>query len=779
MAQRLRPLPALLNALDSVRADPTAKRLDIGDLLFAQFTCPEGDDGIWTQTDYLIHLLSGTAAWETATGTWSGEAGDILYFKKGSCCFPRHSGRDLCLELFFLPDEVVRESVRELAAELPAVSEPDDGREMVFRVNKDVGLSAFFQAMAMYLAADDKPAEALLRLKLKELLASVLLGQRNPRLSAYLRALAASGAPSIAAIMETNFRHKLSLESLAQMCHRSLSSFRREFLRLYGTSPGKWLLERRLEHSASLLRNTRMSVTEVMLESGFEDPSHFSKAFKQRFGRPPSTYRQASPPDRLDVRDKSLNPTAKLRGERRPIFGVIGGAMRTLEKMVRLSLFGCAVLAGPTALAAGQEDSPGGNPVLHWNAVAVDIFPKQPGPILDSRAFAILHAAVHDALNAIERRYQPYTVDASSPHASVPAAVATAARDVLLALSPDHRERIEAEYTAALAAVPDGRAEDDGVALGRRCAQANLERRAGDGIPIGPWPPTQGPITEPVYTPNGNPGDYDFTPPFDRPPLGPIALFPGWGRLEPFAVDLTSHRPPGPDRLSSRRYADDLNYLKSIGRLDSTRRTAEQTEIARFWFEPLDSWYRIATTVLEQRRVGTWRSARILALMSFAVTDAGIAVFEAKYRFRFWRPYTAIRRAAEDGNRATDPDADWLPLLWTPPEVVPPHFTIPPIPEYPSAAAIVSAAAAEVLMRNLGDRHSFETVSTTLPGVRRQFRSFSQAARETRMSRIYGGIHFLRAVEDGYRMGKGIGRAASQRLPRVPHAPAPGDESVR
>jgi hypothetical protein len=131
--------------------------------------------------------------------------------------------------------------------------------------------------------------------------------------------------------------------------------------------------------------------------------------------------------------------------------------------------------------------------------------------------------------------------------------VAAAARDVLVALAPGHRERIEAEYASALDSVPDGRAEDAGVALGRQAAQANLERRAGDGIPAGPWPPREGPITEPPFVPTGRPGDYDFTPPFDAPPLGPVALFPGWGRLETFVVDPARHRLPGPDALESPR----------------------------------------------------------------------------------------------------------------------------------------------------------------------------------------------------------------------------------
>jgi AraC-like DNA-binding protein len=210
--------------------------------------------------------------------------------------------------LFFIPDPFVRETVMELAADLPPLppfpplpplpplppgSEPADAREMTIRVNDDIALSAFFHAMTIYFAADEKPPEALLKLKLKELLTSILLGQNNQPLSAYLRYIAACDAPSIEAIMEMNFCHNLSIDAFAQMCHRSLSSFKREFRKHYGTSPGKWLHERRLEHSATLLRTTCLSITEIMFECGFEELSHFSRAFKEKFGQPPSAYREA------------------------------------------------------------------------------------------------------------------------------------------------------------------------------------------------------------------------------------------------------------------------------------------------------------------------------------------------------------------------------------------------------------------------------------------------------------------------------------------------------
>jgi hypothetical protein len=398
------------------------------------------------------------------------------------------------------------------------------------------------------------------------------------------------------------------------------------------------------------------------------------------------------------------------------------------------------------------------NPVIHWNRLANEIFPVDVGPILDSRAMSILHAAIHDAVNGIERRYEPYTADLSFPGASVDAAVAAAARDVMIAMAPAQQQRIDNVYAAALADVQDGPAKEQGVTLGQQAARANLDRRAEDGIVAGPWPPQQGPVTEPVYVPTGKPGDYDFTPPFDAPPLGPIALIPGWGRLTPFAADLHAHRHrvKGPDALRSKRYAEDVEFVKAYGRLDGSKRTPDQTSTAFFWFEPFAIWNDIAVTVLEQERV------------NFALADAGIACFEGKYRFRFWRPYTAIRRAGEDDNDETTAEPEWLPLLWTPPGE-PLHFLIPPIPDYPSAAAMTSAAAAAVLTEHLGDSARFAVTSLTLPGATRRYRSFAHAAHEAGWSRVYGGIHFVHAVEDGWAAGKSIGREVSRKLPRSRH----------
>jgi membrane-associated phospholipid phosphatase len=385
--------------------------------------------------------------------------------------------------------------------------------------------------------------------------------------------------------------------------------------------------------------------------------------------------------------------------------------------------------------------------VTRWNAIAIQVLPVDPGLIQDSRAFAIMHAAIHDAVNGVERRYQPYTFSLSSPGASIDAAVAATARDVLVALSPGQKDVVEIAYASALLAIPEGPAKNAGIALGQQSAAANLMRRVGDGSDMAMSPP---------YVPTGEPGDYDFTPPLDQ-----TALFPGWGNVTPFGIDLDRHQLPGPDPLNSGRYAHDFNYVKSIGQLNSATRTAEQTDIALFWFEfsPM-GWNRIANTIVRQQNVDVWEAARIMALVNFALADGYIAGFHAKYKFRFWRPYTAIRKAAEDGNPHTRPDSQWLPLQA-------PAFFTPPVPDYPSTHSVLGAAAAEVLIQNFGDRVRFDVISTTLPGETRRFDSLTRAALENGLSRVYGGIHFLHAVQDGLQQGKKIGRAVSGLLPEV------------
>jgi hypothetical protein len=418
--------------------------------------------------------------------------------------------------------------------------------------------------------------------------------------------------------------------------------------------------------------------------------------------------------------------------------------MYTLRRRTVLALLAALVLTPSLVSAAGPPSSVG-NAVTDWNTIATAAVLVDPGRVRDSRTMAAVHAAIHDAVNAVDRRYHAYTTEVSAPGASLDAAVAAAARDVLMMLSPSRAAITDAAYHAALANIPDGQAKTAGIAVGQLCAFETLNRRATDGLADAALP---------VYAPTGAPGDYDFTPPFN------FALFPGWGRLVPWGIDLENHRAPGPDPLHSLQYAFDYHYVKAIGSVDSPWRTTDQTEIARFWGEAAPAgWNRIANSVIRQKHLDPWMSARIFALVNFAIADSFIASFAAKYEFRFWRPSTAIQRGDEDGNRWTEQDAAWQPLFSTPPLVS------PPIPDYPSNHAVVGAAAAEVLAHFFGDRLRFSTTSTSLPGVTRSFRGFTAAAVENGMSRAYAGIHFLRAIGDGYWLGRGIGRRIEQLLP--------------
>jgi AraC family transcriptional regulator, exoenzyme S synthesis regulatory protein ExsA len=285
----------MINAIEAIRSNPTAKTFEIGDLLFAQFRCPllEEDLGIWTHTDHFLHVISSKTTWRTSSGTYSAEAGETVFFKKGAYILPQHFDKDLCVELFFVSDALIKETVMDLAPDLPLIPEAVNTLEQTIYVKHDVGLSAFLHSMALYFAAEEKPSEALLKLKVKELLTSILVGQNNIALSAYLRSLATNDAPSITTIMEANFTHNLTLNVFAQLCHRSLSTFKRDFRKVYGTSPGKWLLERRLQHSLCLLQSTGLSITQITYECGFEDLSHFSRTFKIKFGQSPNSYRES------------------------------------------------------------------------------------------------------------------------------------------------------------------------------------------------------------------------------------------------------------------------------------------------------------------------------------------------------------------------------------------------------------------------------------------------------------------------------------------------------
>jgi AraC-like DNA-binding protein len=284
----------MLNLYESVRTNPSYNRLEIGDFLFAEYSCGITAKKLanWTDTDYLMHVVTGKKTWHTSDGVCRANPGETLFVKKGATIVEQHFEEDVCLLMFFIPDALMRSTVREMAGGLNLRTADGAPIECVLRVENDTALSAFFQSMRTYFSGGEKPSEPLVRLKLKELIVSVLTSGRNAGLATYFRKIGESDAPSVPEIMESNFRFNLSLEEYAKLCHRSLSSFKRDFQTHFQESPGKWLLRKRLDYSAVLLRGSRMNVTEIAFESGFEDVSHFSRVFKERFDVPPIAYRE-------------------------------------------------------------------------------------------------------------------------------------------------------------------------------------------------------------------------------------------------------------------------------------------------------------------------------------------------------------------------------------------------------------------------------------------------------------------------------------------------------
>ena len=284
----------MINLYEDIKSKNHYNKFEIGGLLFAEYKCPleEKFVGIWTHTDYLVHVVSGKKTWYTTDGSFTAEAGQSLYFKKGAAIVEQFFNEEFCLLLFFVPDDFIRSVVKEYAGEPEKAFEKTALNESTIRVSSDIALEVFFQSMMTYFSGMERPSEALLRLKLKELILGILVSKQNPKLSAYFNSIGNNEAPSVSEIMESNFRYNLSLENFAELCHRSLSSFKRDFQKIYNESPGRWILNKRLEYSAVLLRNNHLNISQVVFECGFEDLSHFSRAFKSRFGVSPTQFRQ-------------------------------------------------------------------------------------------------------------------------------------------------------------------------------------------------------------------------------------------------------------------------------------------------------------------------------------------------------------------------------------------------------------------------------------------------------------------------------------------------------
>jgi len=364
--------------------------------------------------------------------------------------------------------------------------------------------------------------------------------------------------------------------------------------------------------------------------------------------------------------------------------------------------------------------------VLDWNEVALErVIAAKQAPPAATRAMAMTHVAIFDAVNAIEQQYKPYAYDRTvSNGASAEAAAVAAAYTVLSKLFPTQAQPLEAAYAASLAKVADGDAKSAGVAVGQQVGSQCVAMRAGDG--------SGGP---PLYKQKIVPGVYVPTA---------FAVSSEWTKVTPwFMREPAQFRPAPPPALSSATWTRDVEEIRAIGGKDSAIRTAEQSDVARFWtITGPASWNPLVRSLAQSRNSSLLDNARLFALVNMAASDALIAVFDAKYAYEFWRPVTAIRYAA---------DPAWLPLVDTPMH-----------PEYPCAHCISAAAVATVLESQfgIGVIQTVTMVSPTAPGVTRSWTRINDYVQEVKNARIWGGIHYRNSTQVGEAMGRDIGKLA-------------------
>lgn len=411
----------------------------------------------------------------------------------------------------------------------------------------------------------------------------------------------------------------------------------------------------------------------------------------------------------------------------------------------------CSAMTGALWPAVAAADV-----IIDWNDLLLQtIKVTSTNPPNASRAMAMTSTAVFDAVNAIDRGFEPYHFSGSAAAgASGEAAAAQAAHDVMVHLFPARAAVLGSALADSLAALPDTPGRAAGTALGAAAAQSIIALRSADGAD-----------TVVPYEPGSAPGQWRPTPPGEAP-----ALLPNWASVTPFAMTSGAQfRASGPPALTSDAYAQAFDEVRRLGAADSATRTADQTDIALFWADgagtitPPGHWNQIAQDVAQSGNLSLVEQARLFALLNIAEADAAILCWDTKYFTDFWRPITAIREADTDGNPATSADAQWEPLLSTP------NF-----PSYTSGHASFSGAAAALLAGFTGsDSFAFTAqADESLAVADRSFSSFSQAAGEAADSRLYGGIHFGFDNADGLAAGMALGQFVLASQLRPVHEPA-------
>ncbi len=390
--------------------------------------------------------------------------------------------------------------------------------------------------------------------------------------------------------------------------------------------------------------------------------------------------------------------------------------------------------------------------ITDWNLIAFHVIKAGDGygdPMSASRSLAMMHLAMHDAVNSVNPRYQRYAQfepPTGLHKADAAVAASLAAHDVLIALYPQEAAtaiaKVQLDRTMFEAGL--GKSIDDGIRIGKAAAAAVLARRASDGA-YGKEP----------YIEGTQPGQYRFTAPFN------FAAAPHWRHVTPFVLaHAAQFRTVAPPALPSATYLRAFDEVKRVGSKASKQRSTDETHYAAFWYEFSDiGWNRVARAASDNVRQDLWERARTFALLNMVMADAYIAGWDSKFHHNFWRPVTAIHLASSDGNPGTAPDASFDPLL-----------TTPPVPDMPSTHSALGAAAATVLADSFGSDHvtfSFASRSAMPTNPVRSFRSFSEAARENADSRVKAGLHFRFATEAGLELGRKIGQYANRySLPR-------------
>jgi hypothetical protein len=374
--------------------------------------------------------------------------------------------------------------------------------------------------------------------------------------------------------------------------------------------------------------------------------------------------------------------------------------------------------------------------VVDWNQELLRIVRMpgaQPATIHPTRNFAILHAAIYDAVVSITHDAPPYLFTVRAANDARPdAAAATAGHDTLVGLYPAMKPELDQVLTTELAALPDGAEKQRGVQVGALTSELMLAIRAHDGSEVTP-PPL------PAAT---QPGQFRPTLPNFAP-----AVFTHWGGVTPFVLNNSGQfLPSAPPSLSSAAYAAAINEVKSVGQDSSTTRNADQTTQAKFWAAPIwNYWNQIAGDAVLAHHTSLSQSARLFADMDLSFADGAISFYDAKYHYDLWRPITAIREAATDGNPATIADPNWTPLNATPAD-----------PSYPGAHSVISEAGATVLSAFFGNPHDITVTSEVLPGVVRHFDSYQDAALEAGQSRIFAGVHTRLDHNAGLSLGQNV-----------------------